>query len=177
MENIDKYQKLHREYMKSFLMQNNTGSFVNTNTNTNTKINSKFNPNNGHKSNGNSVNMNEDNVSACLRESLKIMEKIQREFENCARNNNMERNMKSFAINLDHNYIYSYSHVSEYEKQIISNQIVETSENRIKNYANLFSIINTSLKDIKDYLIQYKQQKGIYSLYIKYYYIFKIFTN
>lgn len=102
----------------------------------------------------------EDIISASLKDSLKIMEKIQLEFENSARMNNVDRNMKSFVVNMDHEAANNYCYVSDYEKQIINNTIVETSENRLNNYSKLFNIINTSLKDIKDTLLEYKDKKG-----------------
>jgi hypothetical protein len=105
------------------------------------------------------VNSEEDTVTATLKGSLKIMEKIQRDFENCARNNNIDRNFSSFVIphNKDSRL---YSYVSDYEKQMINTQIEETSDQRIKNYSHLFSIINSSLKDIKDSLLNYSDKKG-----------------
>ena len=118
------------------------------------------------KNYNNSINLNqpaynveEDTVTATLKGSLKIMEKIQRDFESCARNNNMDRNFSSFVF--PHGSDSSLQHyVSEYEKQMINTQIEETSDQRIKNYNNLFNIINTSLKDIKDSLLNYSDKKG-----------------
>lgn len=106
----------------------------------------------------------EDVISASLKDSLKIMEKIQREFENSAKMNNIDRNMNSFVVNINPDAAYNYSYVSDYEKQIINNNIIETSENRLSNYSKLFNIINTSLKDIKETLLEYKEKKGIYNI-------------
>lgn len=102
---------------------------------------------------------NEDPVFLCLKESLKIMERIQKDFEMSAVNNNRENEMKSFIVNISKESVMEYTHISEFEKRMINNQIIEASEQRLKNYSNLFNIINASLSDIKECLITYHKGK------------------
>jgi hypothetical protein len=107
---------------------------------------------------------NSDPVFSCLKQSLKIMEKIQKDFEISAINNNKQSNMNDFIskMTFDQLLLSNYSGLSNRDKASISGQISQCSDQRIKNYSNLFSVINSSLEDIKECLIQYN--KGKYSV-------------
>lgn len=151
----------------------------------------------------------EDGVISCLTNSLKIFEKIQKDFEMSAKNNTVDieenrdrvnnnygelsnrsnrsansryreelnvmnttngmnarsstpssplksqstRDLAKLGLQLnkirDFNY-YQVINVSETEKNRISKHIEDNSESRIKNYSELFSIINSTLEDIKE---------------------------
>ena len=97
--------------------------------------------------------LNEVFVFERLKESLKIFEKIQKNFElSDLANKKREVEIKNILRNI---IIDDYPYISDFEKRIISDQIVESSEQRIKNYQNLFKIINTTLIDIKDCFLNY----------------------
>jgi hypothetical protein len=97
--------------------------------------------------------LNEVFVFERLRESLKIFEKIQKNFEMSAlTNKKREIEIKNILRNI---IIDDYPFISDFEKRIITDQIVESSEQRIKNYQNLFKIINTTLRDIKDCFLNF----------------------
>ncbi len=145
----------------------------------------------------------EDAVISCLTNSLKIFDKIQKDFEMSAKNNilNIEENRNlsngentnrthrskfrdsnntlkdvnsgtnpssltnspvkgqsnkeliklGLQVNKirDLNY-YQVVNVSEIEKRTIARQIEDNSESRMKNYSDLFGIINITLEDIKE---------------------------
>jgi hypothetical protein len=138
----------------------------------------------------------EDAVISCLTNSLKIFEKIQKDFEMSAKNNIVDieenrinacngelsnrsshsrfrereevngtsspsspgktqstRELAKLGLQInkirDFNY-YQVINVSQVEKNRISKHIEDNSETRIKNYTELFSIINSTLEDIKD---------------------------
>lgn len=129
-------------------------------------------------------NDNKENIIInCLTNSLNIFEKIQKQFENSAKNNtnNLEEKRlqsSSDIISVINKTIssdptkcdplvleslglsvkllmkkisyFQILNISEYEKTLIRNQIEENSNSRIKNYSNLFNIINVTLEDIKD---------------------------
>ena len=96
---------------------------------------------------------NEEKVINCLKDSMKLFEKIQNDFENTAvdsknRENEIKNILKTIVIN-------DYPYISDFEKRLITDQIVDSSELRIKNYENLFSIINTSIRDLRKFFIGY----------------------
>jgi hypothetical protein len=89
----------------------------------------------------------------CLKDSMKLFEKIQHNFtQNAIDGSNRENEIKTILKDIK---INEYPYISDFEKKLISDQIVESSQQRIKNYENLFSIINTSLKDLKGFFIDY----------------------
>lgn len=115
----------------------------------------------------------EDPVFKCLKESLKIMEKIQKDFETSSINKNIiedtnkaitEKDKKLLKIKQDLNItsrpVFPYLAVSEYEKNIINDQIAHSSDHRMKNYSNMFNIINVSLSEVKDCIIQLNKING-----------------
>jgi hypothetical protein len=104
----------------------------------------------------NYVNINisdSEKVINCLKDSMKIFEKIQKDFEHTA----IDSRIKEIEIKniLKTILITDYSYISDFEKRLITDQIIESSEHRIKNYKNLFTIINTSIKDLRKYFIGY----------------------
>lgn len=122
-------------------------------------------------------NEKENDLKQYLSNSLLILEKIQNEFEKSAKNNmsNLEltnRIMKTNLTNLLSNYelfanyhntesimknqndyfrknIIQVKHVPDYEKCLVSQQIQNNSESRLSNYKTIFSLIKTTLHDIK----------------------------
>lgn len=136
------------------------------------------------------LNGREDEVISCLTNSLKILDKIQKDFENSAKNNSnnideKRQNLKEHGtsvvnnlpkldsesvsliptkelsnLSLSANKINSkfaylqVINISDTEKKLVSQNIAENSDGRIKNYSNLFNIINITLEDIKDSIKQ-----------------------
>ncbi len=89
-----------------------------------------------------------------LKESLKIFEKIQKNFELTSNTNNLrETEIKNIIRNIS---IDDYPFISDFEKRMINDQIVESSDQRIQNYKNLFNIINTALKDLRECFVNKK---------------------
>jgi hypothetical protein len=108
------------------------------------------------------------------------MEKLQKDFETSAQNNNnhinalknniidnkIKKNTKEFIKSQEEILYesYNYRYMSEIEKRIIRDQIILYSEQRIKNYSNLFSIINSAIIDIKECLVILNTNKGRYNI-------------
>lgn len=72
----------------------------------------------------------------------------------------------SFVENTDRTGNDDNLGVSDYEKQIINNQIIDTSQQRMKNYSNLFNLINTSIKELTDSFISINSNNKENSNYI-----------
>lgn len=104
----------------------------------------------------------EDPIASNFKESLKKMEKVQRDLEQCAKVNQINKNMSSFVMNMDRETLSNHCHVSDHEKKMINNQITEGSEYRIRDYSNLFSLITSSLADIRQSITQYNDNRGKY---------------
>jgi hypothetical protein len=72
-------------------------------------------------------------------------------------NKNRENEIKNILKNIK---VVDYPYISDFEKKLIADQIVESSTQRIKNYENLFNIINTSLRDLKTFFIDFFKKEG-----------------
>jgi hypothetical protein len=95
----------------------------------------------------------QEKILHCLKDSLKLFEKIQNNFEmNAIDNKTRENEIKEILKDIK---VADYPHISDFEKKLITEQIAESSTQRVKNYENLFNIINTSLKDLKVFLVDY----------------------
>lgn len=70
---------------------------------------------------------------------------------------NTESNPKR-SFNSAQNLLQNQKFLTNIEKEIITNHISSSSDQRMKNYSNLFSVINDSLADIKDHLLIYNLQ-------------------
>lgn len=118
--------------------------------------------------------INEDNVISCLTNSVKILEKIQKEFQTSAVNNNIDINnmVKSpncsiFSTDTSNKttLVNPSAYVTDTEKRLISQQISDTSDYRIKNYSNIFNIINVTISDIKTSLQEVIQENHMLGKY------------
>jgi len=97
-------------------------------------------------------NSKQDPVQRCLQDSLKIIERLKLNFEKSSENNKASlKNLLITSISLSNKNeeIYTLTNV---EKELIHNHIITSSDQRLKNYSNLFDIINTSLLEMKDCL-------------------------
>jgi hypothetical protein len=102
---------------------------------------------------------NEEKVINCLKDSLKLFERIQKDFEQSAVDNrDKENDIKNILKTI---VITDYPYISDFEKRLITDQIAESSDQRVKNYENLFSIINTSIRDLRKFFIGYFKGKTL----------------
>jgi hypothetical protein len=100
----------------------------------------------------NKFSTNEEKIVHCLKDSLKLFEKIQENFEKSAHDNkNREMEIKNILKTIK---VVEYPCISDFEKRLIGNQIAESSQQRIQNYENLFNIINTSIRDLSKFFIE-----------------------
>jgi hypothetical protein len=97
----------------------------------------------------------------CLKDSIKLIEKIQTNFEHSAIDNrNRENEIKDILKNIK---VAEYPYISDFEKKLITEQIIDSSTDRVKNYEKLFNIINTSLRDMRVFIVDYFE-KGTFLL-------------
>jgi hypothetical protein len=90
-------------------------------------------------------------VLQSIKDSMKIFEKIQLTFEQST----VAHNIFEIKTILKDIKVNEYPYISDFEKKMISEQIAESSTQRIKTYQNLLNIINISIKDLKGYFIDY----------------------
>lgn len=144
---------------------NSSDNNVKTNNNCiNQSINqpSKFAPTQTYhksKTTTTTTNLSEDPVAICLKQSLQIIDKIRTNFEKSTNDNNIPINFAKIIASSCFD-ITNYIQLTDLEKHEINSEIVECSEERIKNYSNLFSVINESIVDIKDFLIDIEKNKN-----------------
>jgi hypothetical protein len=89
-----------------------------------------------------------------LKESLEVFEKIIK--NNFEITNTRESEIKTILKNIK---VTEYIKISDFEKRIISNDIIVSSEQRVKNYNNIFSIINSALNDIRICYLKNNERK------------------
>lgn len=86
-----------------------------------------------------------------LGKALAIMDRIQQNFTQPDVNNSSFTDL--LLVTLDVQTASEMTAISDFEKKLISDQIIESSQQRLRNYSNLFNIINMAVNNITDHII------------------------